>query len=119
MAKLLNWGPMIAIVGANEAWQFYNGSGVIKARQCDPSKQNHAVIVAGYNFQGSTPYYLIRNSWGSDWGIDGYAKLEAGKNACNVAKSLMITCTGDCRNVTHVKDLLNRMNYPSKRKGSG
>lgn len=111
VAKLLNWGPMVAIVGASQTWQFYNGTGIIKAHQCDPKQQNHAVVVAGYDFSGPTPFYYIKNSWGTDWGTQGFTKLEAGKNACNVAKSLLITCTGDCRNVKHVKDLIHRADH--------
>jgi C1A family cysteine protease len=36
---------------------------------------DHAVTVVGYNTSGPVPYYIVRNSWGSDWGEGGYINL--------------------------------------------
>jgi len=42
----------------------------------DRSDANHAVLVVGY-----TPeYFIIRNSWGPDWGEDGYFKVRKVNN---------------------------------------
>lgn len=41
---------------------------------------NHAVILTGYG----QDYFEIKNSWGSDWGEDGYGKLERGRNVCGI-----------------------------------
>lgn len=38
----------------------------------------HAVTVVGMGNKGSEQYFLIRNSWGVDWGINGHAWLSAG-----------------------------------------
>uniref|UniRef100_A0A915L2P9 Peptidase C1A papain C-terminal domain-containing protein n=1 Tax=Romanomermis culicivorax TaxID=13658 RepID=A0A915L2P9_ROMCU len=95
MANLLQWGPVLAIVGVTDAWQFYNGSGVIRRRQCT-QEQMHAVLVTGYDYTTCVPTYTVRNSWGADWGGKGYVKLEAGKNTCSVAKSVMYVCSSEC-----------------------
>uniref|UniRef100_A0A915KN87 Peptidase C1A papain C-terminal domain-containing protein n=1 Tax=Romanomermis culicivorax TaxID=13658 RepID=A0A915KN87_ROMCU len=86
MANLLKWGPVIGIVGISETWQFYNGSGVMRPHQCT-TNQSHAVIVTGYDYTTCVPTYTVRNSWGADWGAQGYIKLEAGKNTCGIAQS--------------------------------
>jgi C1A family cysteine protease len=46
---------------------------------------NHGVLVVGYSRELSNPYYIIKNSWGSDWGMGGYIQLALGENKCGVA----------------------------------
>lgn len=43
---------------------------------------NHAVLAVGYGVDNGTPYWLIKNSWGAEWGDNGYFKMEMGKNMC-------------------------------------
>jgi len=33
----------------------------------------HMVVLIGYNDDAEIPYWIVRNSWGEDWGMDGYA----------------------------------------------
>lgn len=37
---------------------------------------NHSVTMVGYSDKGTTPYWVIKNSWGTGWGWNGYMKLE-------------------------------------------
>lgn len=37
---------------------------------------NHAVVVVGYGTENGMDYWLVRNSWGTGWGEDGYIKIE-------------------------------------------
>lgn len=47
---------------------------------------NHAAILVGYGVdrQSNVSYWLIRNSWGRDWGEGGYIRIERGKNAFKI-----------------------------------
>ena len=36
---------------------------------------NHAVTVDGYDSTASIPYFMVRNSWGPDWGLGGYINI--------------------------------------------
>jgi aminopeptidase C len=45
---------------------------------------NHAVVAVGYNNAG-TPYWIVRNSWGTSWGESGYIRMAKGRNMCGIA----------------------------------
>ncbi|XP_068659383.1 vanillin synthase, chloroplastic-like [Aristolochia californica] len=67
-------------------FRFYNG-GVFTSETCGqtPMDVNHAVLAIGYGVENGIPYWLIKNSWGESWGVNGYFKMEMGKNMCGVA----------------------------------
>ncbi|ELV12725.1 Cathepsin O [Tupaia chinensis] len=80
MAKaLVALGPLVAVVDA-VSWQDYLG-GVIQ-HHCSSGEANHAVLVTGFDKAGQTPYWVVRNSWGRSWGLDGYARVKMGSNIC-------------------------------------
>uniref|UniRef100_A0A3Q2H9R7 Cathepsin O n=1 Tax=Equus caballus TaxID=9796 RepID=A0A3Q2H9R7_HORSE len=92
MAKaLLTFGPLVVVVDA-VSWQDYLG-GVIQ-HHCSSGEANHAVLITGFDRTGSTPYWIVRNSWGSSWGVDGYAHVKMGGNICVVVpgSGLMAGC---------------------------
>ncbi|XP_069349360.1 cathepsin O [Eulemur rufifrons] len=82
---LLNFGPLVVIVDA-VSWQDYLG-GIIQ-HHCSSREANHAVLITGFDKTGSTPYWIVRNSWGSSWGVDGYAHVKMGSNICGIADSV-------------------------------
>ena len=47
---------------------------------------NHAVTVVGYGTDEDSglDYWLVKNSWGDSWGLDGYIKIERGVSECNI-----------------------------------
>lgn len=61
--------------------------GVFTTNTCGstPMDVNHAVLAVGYGVENGIPYWLIKNSWGEDWGDNGYFKMEMGKNMCGIA----------------------------------
>lgn len=48
---------------------------------------NHAVTIVGYSNDGeTTPYWIVRNSWGADWGEKGYIRIaiQEGDGVCGI-----------------------------------
>ncbi|KAJ7944459.1 Cysteine proteinase [Quillaja saponaria] len=74
----------VAIEATGRALQLYQ-SGVFNG-ECGTSL-DHAVVAVGYGTENGVDYWLVRNSWGTNWGEDGYVKIER-----NVAS----TYTGKC-----------------------
>lgn len=61
------------------------GGGVYhhKCGLLNPSFGKHAVAVVGFrNHAFKRSYWILRNSWGPDWGIKGYGRFEKGRNLC-------------------------------------
>ncbi|XP_042503946.1 low-temperature-induced cysteine proteinase-like [Macadamia integrifolia] len=56
------------------AWDFQLYTGGIYDGDCssDPDDIDHAVLIVGYGSQGDEEYWIVKNSWGTTWGIDGY-----------------------------------------------
>ncbi|XP_076995815.1 cathepsin O isoform X2 [Tamandua tetradactyla] len=83
--ELLTFGPLVVTVDA-VSWQDYLG-GIIQ-HHCSSGEANHAVIITGFDKTGNIPYWIVRNSWGSSWGVDGYAHVKMGANMCGIADSV-------------------------------
>lgn len=62
-------------------------TGVYSSTLCKNSTQdvNHAVLAVGYGTEDGTPYWIVKNSWGTAWGDEGYFKIERGVNMCGIA----------------------------------
>lgn len=81
--NLVGNAPLSICVDAAN-WQDYS-SGVMTSWDCCWFCQlDHCVQLVGYDSTSSTPYYMVRNSWNTDWGINGYIWLEMGKNTCGI-----------------------------------
>ncbi|XP_069833965.1 cathepsin O isoform X2 [Dendropsophus ebraccatus] len=82
MNLLISIGPLAVIVDA-VSWQDYLG-GIIQ-HHCSSGHSNHAVLVVGYDNSGDIPYWIVKNSWGTSWGVDGYVHVKMGQNLCGIA----------------------------------
>merc|ERR1719266_228289 len=51
---------------------------------CSSNSINHAVVVVGYGTENGNPYWLVKNSWGSNWGDNGYIKMFRGNSICGI-----------------------------------
>jgi len=83
-------GPISIAYQVVSDFRFYK-KGVYTSAVCKngPMDVNHAVLVVGYNTtsaaEGNTPYWIIKNSWGTSFGIDGYFWMVRDKNMCGIA----------------------------------
>jgi cathepsin F len=83
-AAVYNHGPMAICVDA-DPWQDYSGGVLSSGCAHGYTDLDHCVQLVGYNFQASQKYWIVRNSWNTDWGIDGYIYIAEGKNVCGIA----------------------------------
>uniref|UniRef100_A0A8D0ZEI0 Cathepsin L1-like n=1 Tax=Sus scrofa TaxID=9823 RepID=A0A8D0ZEI0_PIG len=63
--------------------------GIYFEPQCSSEDLDHGVLVVGYGVEGAhsnNKYWLVKNSWGNTWGMDGYIKMTKDQNNhCGIA----------------------------------
>ncbi|XP_058122491.1 procathepsin L-like [Anopheles ziemanni] len=79
-------GPISVAIEVLDSFHYYR-SGVYYDPKCSSAGINHAVLVVGYGTASDgTEYWLVKNSWGEDWGDSGYIKMARNRNNnCGIA----------------------------------
>jgi C1A family cysteine protease len=73
-------GPVSVCIDS-EVWQTYDGGVLTKCgKQLD-----HCVQVVGYDTTKTPGYWIVKNSWGKDWGESGYIRIQMGHDLCGIA----------------------------------
>jgi len=79
-----NQGPVAIAVDAT-TWQTYTG-GIVKSN-CGKDL-DHGVLLVGYGQSGNTPYWIVKNSWGTGWGMKGFILVSRGPgDECGIDKN--------------------------------
>lgn len=78
-------GPVVTVMKTTDKFLYY-GSGIFDDPSCSRRADDvdHAISIVGYGRENGVDYWLIKNSWGAEWGLDGYGKFRRGSNACSI-----------------------------------
>ena len=84
-AKCAQYGPVsIGIDATKASFQLYS-SGIYDEPHCNIFMIDHGVGLVGYGKEDDTAYWIVRNSWGTSWGENGYIRMIRGTNQCGEA----------------------------------
>jgi cathepsin F len=90
-ADLAASGPVSVAIDATMGLMWYKKGvyvpkGIFKGCKSDGSQLNHAVLAVGYGHDAASgkDYWTVKNSWGAQWGEDGYFRIERGVGACGI-----------------------------------
>jgi cathepsin F len=88
--QLVDIGPLSALLDATQL-QFYKSGiwtgqvdGTSPWLACHPDNLDHAVLLVGYGSENGTDYWTVKNSWGTDFGEDGYFRIVRGQGTCGI-----------------------------------
>ncbi|KFQ03225.1 Digestive cysteine proteinase 2, partial [Haliaeetus albicilla] len=86
-AAIYKHGPVaVSIDASHKTFSFYS-NGIYYEPKCanEPGALDHAVLAVGYGVLQGETYWLIKNSWSTYWGNDGYILMAMKDNNCGVA----------------------------------
>lgn len=77
------YGPLAVALTVVNSFLSY-GSGIYDDAACDSREVNHAVVLVGWDTVDGVDYWIGRNSWGLNWGENGYFRIKRGVNKCKI-----------------------------------
>ncbi|EER04861.1 cathepsin L, putative [Perkinsus marinus ATCC 50983] len=92
LMKALADAPVsVGMYASDPNFRFYR-SGVYSSTTCN-GETDHAVVAVGYGADKGSDYFILKNSWGSKWGIGGYFFLKrgvGGHGECNILEYMLV-----------------------------
>jgi cathepsin B len=87
MTEIYTNGPVEAAFDVYEDFVSYK-SGVYQ-HTTGSFLGGHAVKIIGWGVDGSTPYWIIANSWNTDWGNNGFFNMLRGSDECGIESGIV------------------------------
>jgi len=82
---------IVRINPATPSFQLYK-SGIYSDPKCNPDNPSHMLLIVGY-----TPdAWICQNTWGEDWGMQGYVQIARGQNICGINQAVCIPTAQYC-----------------------
>jgi len=86
-AEIYARGPISCGIDATTKLEAFGGPGAADTiyQEYNPNPGiNHIISVVGFGVESSVPYWIVRNSWGQPWGINGFFRIVMGKPDYNL-----------------------------------
>jgi len=80
-------GPVVTKIVVPREFRLYSKGIFTAPKDCDLGhiSMEHGLLIVGYGEEGGMKYWIVKNSWGVEWGEGGFARVERGVNTCEIA----------------------------------
>ena len=89
--EIYKWGPVSSAIRVYKNFYTFNfTTGIYDWDNEGKQVGGHAIEIVGWGEQDNIQYWLIKNSWGTKWGINGYFKIRRGINCCGIEENVIV-----------------------------
>ncbi|CAH0726215.1 unnamed protein product, partial [Brenthis ino] len=85
--KLQQIAPLSIAIDATVLHNYQNG--IIQGANCNGQDLDHAVLLVGFGEENGVKYWSVKNSWGANWGENGYFRLQRGVNCLLLTEAVV------------------------------
>jgi cathepsin B len=85
-ANILQYGPVEAAFTVYQDFMYYSSG--IYTHTSGSALGGHAVKIIGWGNENGQNYWIVANSWGTSWGLDGFFKIAFGQ--CGIDSGVVV-----------------------------
>jgi C1A family cysteine protease len=89
--EIYKWGPTTSGIMVYQDFIDWDGKGIYQYDGKSEKIGGHAIVIMGWGETSrGKKYWIVRNSWGAEWGDKGYFKIVRGKNMCEIEDNVVV-----------------------------
>lgn len=81
---LYNVGPLFITIQVTDDFFYYSGGIFTDVNNFCNDWPNHAILLTGFGTEDGIDYWILKNSWGTDWGENGFFRIQRGVGLCGI-----------------------------------
>jgi Papain family cysteine protease len=87
---IYHWGPACTAMKIFADFLSWDGKGIYQWDKLSPqmSPHGHSVVLVGWGEENGVKYWIVCNTWGKDWGENGYFRIVRGINHCEIEENV-------------------------------
>lgn len=88
---IYHWGPVTSGFTVHDDFMSWDGkTGVYSWDGSSAEQGGHAIVIVGWGNENGTDFWWVQNSWGAEWGVNGYFRIKRGVNECGIEENIIV-----------------------------
>jgi cathepsin B len=108
--EIYRWGPVTSGMIVYQDFIDWDGVNIYQYDKKSEKIGGHAIVIMGWGEENNVKYWIVRNSWGVEWGQKGYFKILRGENHCEIEENVFVGIP----NIPSIRLFLDRPLYYTK-----